>query len=251
MKRTIQLFLLLSVFMLSTGCKAQTSSTNPAPAIDHLIVFNEDGYAVVRGKVAGDWSCSTINGKLRATLNVDVPVLVDGIEASVDLLFMLSFETELSSNLTPYTTVRDYLAANPNSTTFDAFPIFETVDVTFIKKDTSFEVISIHQVADPSSARIAIDGMVTTNIFSRGILEGTIAGANWSDDLVTWTLSIPVTVQGIPASVRIPILSNIKTKVIANGSSVPMDIYHPIGHVQVEFARTENQLEAIRFTELP
>jgi hypothetical protein len=219
--------------------------------VDHLFTFDENGQAVVRGRISGDWACSTVNGKLRAVLNIDVPVLVDGIESSVEMLFLLTFETELASDLTPYITLRDYLAENPSSSTFDAFPLFQTVDVTFIKNGEEFEALAVRQAEDTNSRVTKIDGMISTNIFSRGILDGTVRSANWSDDLVTWTLSMPVTVQGIPASVLIPIESNNSTPVIASGDQVPMDIYHPGGHVRVEFKRSGNKLQALRFTELP
>lgn len=249
MNITTRLFLLFVLLVLTTGCGTQTSATNPN--VDHLFTFDENGQATARGKISGDYECSTVNGKLRARLNINVPVLVDGIASNVDLTFTLTFDTQLASDLTPYTTLRDYLDANPASSTFDAFPLFQTVDVTFIKKDDSFEAVAIRQVDTIESPVTEINGMLSTNIFSKGTLNGTIAGSNWGDDLVTWTLSMPVTVSSTPASVVIPIESKIDTPVIVNGSDIPMDIYHPGGHVQVEFRRNEDTLEAIRFIEMP
>jgi hypothetical protein len=249
MNITTRLYLLLTILILTTGCASQAPSTDPR--FDDLFAFDNNGSAIVRGRISGDWSCSTVNGKLRAVMNIDVPVLVDGIESSVELLFLLTFETELASDLTPYTTLRDYLDANPDSTTFDAFPLFQTVDVTFIKNGEEFEALAVRQAEDINSPIAEIDGMLSTNILSRGTLDGTVRSANWSDERVTWTLSLPVTVHGIQTSVLIPIESNNTTPVIANGNQTPMDVYHPGGHVQVEFKRSDNTLQALQFTELP
>jgi hypothetical protein len=99
---------------------------------------------------------------------IEIPVDVQGIEAGVSVPFMLRFETEILSNLTSHTNARDYLAANPESSIFDAFPILETVDVIFIKKDAAFEAVAVRQVhsADKTNQNIAaIDGVFSTNIF--------------------------------------------------------------------------------------
>jgi hypothetical protein len=249
MNITTRLYLLLTILILTTGCASQTSSTDPR--FDDLFAFDNNGSAIVHGRISGDWSCSRVNGKLRAVMNIDVPVLVDGIESSVELLFLLTFETELASDLTSYKTLRDYLDANPDSTTFDAFPLFQAVDVTFIKNGEELEALAVRQADDINSPIAEIDGMISTNIFSRGTLDGTVRSANWGDDLVTWTLSMPVTVQGIRTSVLIPIQANDSTPVIANGDQVPMDVYHPGGHVQLEFKRSGNTLQTLQFTELP
>lgn len=240
-----RLILLIGILLL-TGCRSQV---NPATSNNDLFAFDENRQAIIRGNITGDWACSTVDGKLRATLNIDVPVLVDGVESSVMLLFTLTFDTQLASDQTPYTNLRDYLAANPDSSTFDAFPLFQTVEVTFTKGEWDFEALSIRQV-DAVIATPEMNNILLTGISSRGTLEGTIHGSNWGDT-ITWTLAVPVTVQSTPASLLIPIQADEDTQVVANGSNIPMDMYHPIGNVCVEYKRTNNSLKALRFIEMP
>jgi hypothetical protein len=252
---TTRLFLLLTLsgLLFAAGCGQRPSSVDTLSSLDKLVEFDNNGYAVIRGRISSDSSCSTTDGTLSAYIEIEVPADVQGIEAGIAVPFTLRFETEILSNLTTHTNVRDYLAANPESTTFDAFPILETVEVTFVKKDAAFEAVAIRQVdsADTSNQNIAaIDGIFSTDIFSKGRLEGSTGGSNWGD-VVTWTISMPVTVHGVDADILLPINSTDKTQVITEDGTVPVDIYHPGGHVQVEFTRAGNTLEAVRFTEIP
>lgn len=251
-KLMTQLFLFLTL-MLVTACAQQTTFAEPLPNLDHLVAFDSDGSAVIRGRISGVRHCPPRDGYLNSDIVIEIPVDVQGIDAGVAVPFLLRFETEILSNLTPHTNARDYLTANPKSSIFDAFSIFETVDVTFVKKDAAFEAVAIRQVnlADMTDQSIAvIDGVFSIDIFSKGTLEGNTNGSNWGD-VVTWTISMPTTVHGVEVNILLPINSTDKTQVITKDGAVPVDIHHPGGHVQVDFTRTDGVLEAVRFIEIP
>jgi hypothetical protein len=247
----IFLLLIVSSLLFALGCGGRSTFANAGSSLDKLIEFDETGRAVVRGRISGDYSCTVENGQLRGNIQIEVPANIQGIDGWVALTFKLRFETELSSKLVPYTNLRDYLSANPDSTTFDAFAIYETIDVTFIKKDGVFEALAIRRITDTEQSVASVNGLFSTDILSKGTLEGTINGANWGEEGVTWILSIPRNVQGVEAAIHLPIQSSDHTEVITKDGALPIDMYHPGGHVQVNFVEEDHTLKAVRFTELP
>ena len=251
MKRipNIILFLTLFSFFLLSACNRQTSTT---PTANHLVEFNKDGIAVIRGHLlSGGFDIDT-SMELNESLEITIPAEVDGIEASVVISFPLRFETEISSSLTPKTNVRDYHDANPFSTASSAFPNKALVDITFLKEDAMFETIAIHEITqdDASQSIAVIDGVFSTNLFSKGTLRGRVKDLKQDEASVIWMVSITIDIQGVEATVLLPIHCTPDTQIISNGD-VPLTLVNPWGNVQIQFTRKGDTLTAHQVTEIP
>jgi hypothetical protein len=231
------------------------------PDAGQLVRFDERGFAVLRGRLSGDLQCQGDGKTLSASITVEVPVLVQGVDAYLEIPYSLSYDTQIASTATPFTRLRDFLAANPEATTSDAFAVYETIDVVFSRDVGHFDAVALRQAepADVASWPV-LDGILAIDFLSRGRLDGLMRGANWDGEFMTWTVALPVDVQGIEADLLLTLRSTANTRVVTAGGQVlppttpddhPADgLNHPSGDVRVEFTLRDGWLEADRFIEI-
>jgi hypothetical protein len=255
MKQTTQLFLLLTIFgfALLPACGAQPVTGNIAPNADHLVKFNKDGFAQLRGRVRSGGFTTDTSVTLNESINIAIPVKVEGIETGLIVPFVLSFETEFSSSTTQQTNVRAYHSAHPTSAVQAAFPASALVDVTFRKKDTVFEAVAIHEVTKKPlfQKQPAIDQVFSTDLFSQATIKGDITQAlTKQEGDITWLVSIPITMQGIQVAVLLSIDSAPDTQVITSNGSVPVSDT-PWHNLQIQFTRKGDLLIADQLIVLP
>ncbi len=257
MKRTTQLILFLAIFSFSLlpACGEQPSTTSPNG--DHLVKFNKNGVAVLRGRYwSGSLDTATTAGA-NETMNILTLVKVEGMDAGASIPFVLHDDTKLlSSQLSSPTTLREYHIFHPASPVTDAFPRNAFLEITFVKKDAQFEAVSIQDVAQKPSlfqTKPAIDHVFSTDVFSKGTLNGSFTQAlHQQGGTVIWTTSIPIDVQGIQAAVILEIHSTPNTLVVTSKGSVPADSEFPWGDsVQIQFTRKGSTLIADQITVSP
>jgi hypothetical protein len=242
MKRLFILGLTMISMSLLGGCGTGAST---APNADHLFEFNDAGYGVLRGNVAG--------GTAGETLSINVPVKMDDMSVAVNVPFKLSRETMLTSSLIDKMDVIEYLSFNKGSSAYKAFPASALVDVTFRRTGDSFEAVSIIEVdGKPLFQRTPkVATVLDMEGFLRGSLQGQIAESFPQDDgSMLWTVDIPIPMQGTTAAVRLPVRAALDTEVISSGDTI-LALENVRGNVQIEFTRDGDILEARSVTQLP
>jgi hypothetical protein len=252
MKRTTQLILVLTILFLLTSCGAETPA-QAKPNVDSIVNFNEEEVAVLRGYLSGDYSCVIVDGNLRASVVIEVPVRVQGVDARAALTFSLRFDTELASSLIAPTTVRDYLESNSDSTTFDAFPILAPVEIRFVQNEARFEAVAIREIsaAEAAQSPAVIDGIFSTNLLGQGTIRGVISGLDEHEGTITCDVSVPVEIHGIEASVILPVHARDDTPFITAEGAVPVSMQYPFGAVEIQFTREGDTLAARQISAAP
>jgi hypothetical protein len=264
MKRTLQLisFLtILGVFLLS-ACGGQAPSVPGAlPNADHLVTFDENGLAVLRGTFNGGGFGTDTSQGLKENIHFYIPAKVQGIESQIMIDLPLRFETEFSSSLHALSTVREYHIFHPYDHIQNAFPSGAQVDVTFRKKDAGVDVISMHE-ASPGftlfKRKAAVDGVLSTNAFSEGVLAartggGVLGSTDANNSIMYFNFHAPITIQGIPATVVLRFYTAPDTQIITRkGAILSRDAAtYPHGLLTIKFTRQGNKLIARQITELP
>jgi hypothetical protein len=248
MKRITNLLLILTIVSaLLSACAA--GANGGTPTADHLVEFNDEGNAVLRGNIPAGTTAGDSE-----TLSINVPVKMDDMNVAVNVPFKLSRDTILSSSLTEKTDLIEYLSFNKGSSASKAFPASALVDVTFRKTGDGFEAESIVEVeGKPLFQRTPkIAPLLNMEGFLRGTLQGYIAEMvqHNDDGTVVWTVGIPIPLQGVTAAVHIPVRTELDTEIISLSETlVGADAAH--GNVQIEFTRDGDILIARRVTELP
>lgn len=246
MKRIILFILVWMVnITLLSGCGGQVPAVTPTA--DHLVEFDEQGIAVLRGNVA---SGSTTPGK-GETISIDVPAEMDSMDVVVNVPFHVKGDTLISSATTKQTDVLEYLSFHQGASAYEAFPMSALVEVTFRNTGTGFEAISIHEVKQSFSLfrnTPKIDPLFTMENFAAGTLSGHISQSfQQNDGTVLWVVSMPITIQGHQASVNVWVQSAADTRVIKAGGNLGMtkDVR---GDVQIRFTRSRDILTAHEVT---
>jgi hypothetical protein len=236
-------------------------------ALDHLISFNSDGYASLRGRISGGSQCPGEDG-MPATvfIEVEMPVIVQGIETYLAVPFRITMQTEITSSLTPAVNAQDFFIANPKTSFTEAFAIYQSVEIIFRLSDGEFLASVVRETSpqDPSQAA-NLAGIFTVNAFSQGTLEGTSTRESWNDRegrSLTLIVAMPSLLHDAPISVLLPVAVTPATKsVFRDGQTVPAlsgkkdtDIQPksmiPLGNLRIEFTLKENTLEVSRIIEL-
>ncbi len=255
MKHATRLLLLLMIVSISLLSACGEEASNTPPNGDHLVKFNKDGVAVLRGHY---WSGSLDRRTgIKETMNITTPIKVERIEAGLSIPFVLNDGTKIvSSQMIAPSTIREYHIFHPSSPVDGAFPRGALLEVSFVKKDAKFEVLSIQDVAQKPSlfqTTPSIDHVFSTDVFSKGTLQGDFTQAlNRNDGTVLWTTAVPIPVQGIPAAVILQIDSTTSTQVITSKGIVAADSGFSWGDgVQIEFTRKGNKLIADKITVIP
>jgi hypothetical protein len=239
------LVLIWAGIALLSGCGSQSPSATPTA--DHLVEFDEQGIAVLRGQVA---SGTGALGK-GETISIDVPVEMDDMDVVVNVPFHLQRDTIISSTTTKQTDVLEYLSFNTGASASNAFPISALVEVTFRNAGTAFEAISIHEVEKGFSLfqrKPQIDPLFTMENFAAGTLSGHISQSiQQNDGTILWRVGIPIMMQGNQASVIVWVQSAPDTEVISTGGNIVM-LKDVRGDVQIRFTRSKNVLTAHEVT---
>jgi hypothetical protein len=255
MKQTTQLLLLLAIFgfALLPACGAQPATGTTTPNADHLVKFNKDGIAQLRGRIRSGGFTTDTSVTLNESIDIAIPVKVEGIETGLIVPFVLGFETEISSSTTQQTNVQAYHSIHPTSAVYAAFPASALVDVTFRKKDTVFEAVAIHEVTKKPlfQKKPAIDQVFSTDLFSQATIRGDITQAlTRQEGEITWLVSMPITMQGNQVAVLLSIDSTPNTQVITSNGAVPVSDT-PWHNLQIKFTRKGDLLIADQIIELP
>lgn len=264
MKRTLQflLFPMIAGIFLLAACGGQAPATpGTLPNADHLVTFDENGMAVLRGTLnGGSFGPDTSQG-LKENIYFFMPAKVQGIDSQIRIDLPLRFETEFSSSQHALSTVREYHIFHPYDHIQNAFPASVQVDLTFRKTDSGVEVISIHEVSPGFTLfkrKAAVEGVISTDVFSEGVLgarthSGELGLTDSSGSIVYFNLHAPITIQGIPATVVLQFYSDTDTQIITRKGVVFSRDQgtFPHGFVTVKFTRQGNKLIAHQITELP
>jgi hypothetical protein len=241
----ITLFILLLI-IVSLACGAQPSAGIPTPLnADHLVEFNEAGVAVLRGAPSGGTHSSTKN-----TIDVSIPVKVEGIQAFIVVPFNMGSETEILSSQVSKTTVREYLNSNSRATPLDAFPRLAKVEVTFLKKGTAFETASVHEIEQGfdllQKQEVLENVFIKDDVVKQDVLIGSIYQEyKQMDGVTTWLVSVPISIHGVEAAVILPVDSATDTQINTSNGEVPY-----FDSVRIEFTRSGDKLTARQITEL-
>lgn len=246
MRRIIVFILVWMVnIALLSGCGGQAPAVTPTA--DHLVEFDEQGIAMLRGYVA---SGTSTPGK-GETISIDVPVKMDGMDVAVNVPFNVKRETIISSTTTKQTDVLEYLSFHQGASAYEAFPINALVEVTLRNTGTAFEAISMHEVKQRFSLfrnSPKIDPVFTMENFAQGTLSGHVSQSiQQNDGTVLWKVSTPVMMHGNQASVIVWVQSAPDTKVITTAGNTVM-VKDVREDVQVRFTRSRNTLTAHQVT---
>lgn len=255
MKRTTQILLFLAIFsLILSACGGSASEKDGTLNADRLVSFNEEGIAVVQGRVAGGWWKPAASGAINETIIIDIPVNVDGIDAAVAVPFVLRTDTDILSTLSPkQTTALAYITFNPNSGAINAFPAMALVEVTFKKQGDTFQTLSIYQVAEkfaPFQRTPSLKDIVVTDAFTKGTIAGEITQAYQQGDEYLWRLSVPILMQGVGSGVILMLESAYDTEIITSDGILLPENVNLIGPVSIEFTRRGDRLIAREITEL-
>ncbi len=245
----IALFVLFLI-IVGLACGGQPSAEIPTPPnTDHLVEFNEAGVAVLHGYPSAGHYSSTEN-----VMIIEIPVNVEGMQSVVAIPFNIDLETEISSSRVPNTTVHEYLNSHSGATPSDVFPSVAQVEVTFLKKGTAFEATSIYEIEQEFieiQKQPAIEHLFSTDESSqKNMLIGHIDQAYSEEDgTVIWLVSVPISIQGVAATVILTIYSAADTQVnTLDGVVSAKDFYW--GNVQIQFTRSGDKVIAYQVTEL-
>jgi len=254
MKQKTKFILFLIIFNLSllTACGGQQSTNVTAqPNADHVVKFNEEGIAVLRGYISGGYFKPSSNPRYNTYIRLDVPAKVQGIDAKLAIPFTVISKTIISSSVVSETDVEGYHIHHPGSDVFGAFPSHPLVEVTFLKKGTEFEVLSIHEVRQKFN--LFQKKAVIDNVFSESMFVGSIhlSKKDSTGAFVWWNVSIPIDVQGIQSGVVLVVHSAPDTTLITPKGVVPLTGNFSGDHMQVQFTRWGDKLTASQITELP
>jgi hypothetical protein len=263
--------IILSLFVLLTACRQTVPPSTiidaKAGGLDHLISFNSDGYAALRGRISGGSQCPGEDGMpVNVFMEVEMPVIVQGIETYIAVPFRVEMQTEITSSLTPAANAQDFFTADPQASFTEAFAIYQTVEISFTKSNGEFLASAIRETSpqDPSQA-VNLAGIFTVNAFSQGTLEGGRPfQENWSHDgnRMTWIISLGHTLNGVPVDIRLPVeVTQVTQSVFKDGRTVSaapgkndndlMPVFiAPNGNFRIEFTLKENMLEVSRIVEL-
>lgn len=248
MKRMNIFILMMLSLSIIAACGGQASA---APTADHLVEFDTQGIAVLRGQVS---RLSTRDAKTGTFLNVDIPVKMDGMDLFVSVPFRLRNETLLASTTTKQMDLLEYLSFNQGSSAFNAFPERALVDVTFRGTGDGFEAIAIQETTPSFSLfkRTAeIDPLFDSDIFNPGTLQGHII-ESYKDTygMLIWTVALPIQMQGNEAAVLVPVHVALDAEVITTSGNILM-LDQISGDVQIEFRRNKDGLTAHQVTIVP
>lgn len=256
----------LSLLILLTACGQITSSSTSEPQsanLDQLINVNADGSATLRGRISGGSQCRNEAGTPETIfIEVEMPVVVQGIETYIAIPFHIALGTEIVSSQTPAVSAQAFFAANPQASFTDAFAILQSVEILFSSVDGVFWAATIRETSpqDPSQA-VNLAGIFTTNLLAKGTIEGDAIRFGWDGDgNMTWTIAIPHTLHGAPVNVLLPVKVTPGTQVVfRNGESVSAlpkengdfaNFVDPPGNLRITFTLKRNILEASRLVEL-
>jgi hypothetical protein len=259
----------LLVFLTACGQTVPSSTIIDAKAgeLDHLINFNSDDYATLRGRISGGSQCpGEDDTPATVFIEVEMPVIIQGIETYIALPFRIEMQTEITSSLTPAANAQSFFIANPQASFTEAFAPYQSVEIIFTASEGEFWASAVQETSpqDPSQA-VNLTGIFTVNVFSRGSLEGRNMRENWDDRegrSLTLILAMPTVLHGAPVSVLLPVAVTPATKsVLRDGQAVSAlsgekvnDFQYgsmiPSGNLRVEFTLKKNILEASRILEL-
>lgn len=265
---------LLIIFGLFAFLVACEQTAPPAPSndaktgeIDHLIRFDSDGYASLRGRISGSSQCPGEDGMpANILIELEVPVMVQGIETYLTVPFQVEMQTELHSSLTPAATAQDFFTANPDAGFIDAFALFQAVEIRFTARNNQFLASAVREIGAQDTLQAAnLEGIFTVNPFSQGTLEGVVMQMEWKDRegrSLILQIGLSGTLHGAPVSIFLPVSVTPNTQsVFKDGQTVPTlsgkkdgDIMPgaaiPDGVLRVEFKRKGNILEVSRLIEV-
>lgn len=245
MKRIGQFWIvvLLSVSLLS-GCGAGSSET---PTADHLVDFDEQGIAVLRGYLVRGTSTPDNS----EAISIDVPVKMDSMDAALNVPFRVIKETIIASTLIKQTDVLEYLSFHRGAAISEAFPTNALVEVTFRSTGTDFIAVSIEEVREGFrlfNSTPKIDPPFTMQNFAAGTLNGHISQSlRQSDGTILWRVSMPILMQGNEVFAVVWVESAPDTEVISKGGNIVM-LPDVTGDVQISFTRSRNVLTAHQVT---
>lgn len=261
----------LSLLILLTACGQTAPSSTiidaKAGELDHLISFNSDGYATLRGRISGGSQCPGEDGTPATIfIEAEMPVIVQGIETYIAVPFRVAMQTEITSSLTPVSNAQDFFTANPEASFTEAFALYQSVEIIFTASAGEFLASAVRETSpqDPNQA-VNLAGIFAVNVFSKGTLDGRVMAERWKDregQSLTMLVGIPNSLHGTLVYVLVPVDVTHATKsVFRNGQTVPAlsgkqdnalmpSSMIPQGNLRVEFAHKENILEASRIIEL-
>jgi predicted small lipoprotein YifL len=247
MQRFTNFILFLALVSISLTACGEQSPAAP-PTADHLVEFDEQGIAVLRGQVS---RLSTMEKQNGQSLNIDIPVQMDGMDVYVSVPFHLRNETLLASTTTKQMDLLEYLSFNKGSSAFNAFPDRALVDVSFRKTGDGFVAIAIQETTPSFSLfkRTAeIEPLFFSDLFNPGTLQGRIIQSlKDGDGMIQWTVAIPIQMQGVEAAVLVPIDVAPDAEVVTTSGNILM-LDQVSGDVQIEFTRGKDAVTAHQVT---
>lgn len=259
-------FYVLPVFLFILAACAQAAPyTTPQvtqPAFDQLATFNRDGYATLQGRISGGSQCHGKDGlPVTIFMQLEVPIYLEDIPSNLNIPFSVTLDTQVSSELAPQTTARDFFTAHPDSSFTEAFLPGETVEVTFSKEGGQFVALAVRQVDSIDSAQAPI--------IESDILSGSEIKIDYSSlinmphpsegrDDFEWIVAYPAHLHGMEVHVMLPIKVTQAVVMVSLTGQASSISYREIDQHRIpnmpnsaviEFKHKPGILEAVRITE--
>jgi len=251
------LFLIIVNIFLLTACGGGTVVEGAPPSADHIVTFNADGIAVLRGYLNGGFMNPPSNGRPNMVIFVNVPAKVDGIKGSVRIPVTMLYETVVSSSTVNQRDLRDYLIFNPSSSVFTIFKSRGRVlvEATFRKNGAAFEAVSVHEVKEKFTLFkkwSIIDGLFHKNASGQLVAGGEFQQAHKDADgtVQSWVFQAPIQVQGVQTEVILGVQSTPSTRIINSQGTFDRTAEAYLGLVQIIYTRRGGSMIAKEITEL-
>jgi len=249
--KTICLFIII---VLLSGCTAPKSANAPQPvastaALEDLVLMPGDDLTF-QGTFSGAWRCGENH-----IIDLDMPVLVKGIEAKFSLNFNLLPETRISFISGETATLADLRAQDDKYYLPDHLDINNnTIQVTFfIQENGTWGVTTLQELPPQQITPPEINAALTIDLLAKGETSAFISSSIFDGDAYRWPVDTPLTFDGGQATLVLPMYLTNQTKIInENGKSVRPDGQIPPGGWQeVRFAHKNDRLELVKLTTIP
>lgn len=260
------LYMLPVFFFVLSACAQPAPNTTPDfvhSTFDQLVTFNNDGYATLRGRIAGGSQCPGEDGlPVTIFMALELPIYLKDIPAKLNIPFSVTLATQITSKIFPETTSRDFFIANPDLSFTDAFLPGDTVEVTFSKEGNQFVALAVRQVEPIDSAQ--------SPVIESEILNGSEIRIDYSSNIYMphpsentddfeWIVAYLTYLHGTDVHVMLPIKVTHDVKLVSTTGQISSISYREIDQHRIpimpnsaiiRFKHKIGILEAVLITEI-